>query len=264
MIEHRVLPGGLAALVEPDLLRDGFLVAFTERTGGESEGSFASLNLSFSRGDRPDRVAANRRRVSAALGIDRFAVADQVHGSNVARLDARTAGAGFDDHAAAVRATDALVTRDPDVALAVLVADCVPVALASVAERQVAVVHAGWRGLAAGVLPSALRSFDRVESIRAVIGPSVGPDHYEVDQEVARAVARGSPPDAAMVHPGERPRLDLGATVERTLLASGVRWMARASVCTACEPSRFFSHRRDGSAGRQALIAARLGTAGGP
>jgi purine-nucleoside/S-methyl-5'-thioadenosine phosphorylase / adenosine deaminase len=255
MIERRSLPGGVTALIEPDLERDGFLIAFTERTGGVSEGPFASLNLSLARGDAGERVAANRRRVSAALGIDRFAVADQVHGSNVARVDASLAGAGFEDRSTALRATDAMVTSVAGLALAILVADCVPVALASVGEGKVAVVHVGWRGLAAGVLPATLRRFDDIESVRAVIGPAVGPDHYEVGEEVVRAVGEGSPGCALVDRTGTRPRLDQGATVERILRRSAVERVERLDVCTACEPSRFFSHRRDPAAGRQALIA---------
>jgi YfiH family protein len=132
------------------------------------------------------------------------------------------------------------------------------VALASGDGRTVCVVHAGWRGLAAGILTRALAAFPEPGTVRAAIGPAVGPCHYEVGEDVALAVAAGSEVGAVTRRRDGRIRLDLAATARAALRAAGVRRIEVADVCTACEAGRFFSHRRDGRTGRQAAIAVRL------
>jgi polyphenol oxidase len=133
------------------------------------------------------------------------------------------------------------------------------VALADPSSGRLVVVHAGWRGVAAGVLRSALRAFPRPAEVRAVIGPAVGPDHYEVGEDVALAVSAATERGAVTSRVGRSLRLDLPATVARILRESGLTRLERAEECTACLPRRFFSHRRDGpGTGRQALIGVRL------
>ena len=115
-------------------------------------------------------------------------------------------------------------------------------------------VHAGWRGLAAGIVD---RVLDRVRGGTpvAAVGPAIGPCHYEVGEDVAEAVADGSPAGAVVERRRGRIFLDLPATVEAVLRRGGVADVDLAGECTACHPERFFSHRRDGVTGRQAVVA---------
>ncbi len=258
MLERRVLAHGMAALVSLRLESAGFLAAFSERDGGISEGPFQSLNLGLRSGDRVDAVSGNRRRLCEALGVPPFACGRQAHGSRLARVGRRSAGAGFDDPAFAFPRTDALTTAERGIPLAVLAADCVPVALADPVAGRVAVVHAGWRGIAGGVIASALRAFPEPRRVLAAIGPAIGPDHYEVGDDVARAVGASTPGGAVLSGRGTRRLLDLPATAARVLRGSGVRHVEACDACTACNPDRFYSYRRDGVTGRQGLVAMRL------
>ena len=153
-----------------------------------------------------------------------------------------------------------MVTTSAGVAVAVLAADCVPVALADPSTGRLAVVHAGWRGVAAGH-PAARRcatSPDPAE-VRGVDRPAIGPDHYEVGEDVALAVSAATERGAITTRVGTSLRLDLPATVARILRESGVTKVERAEECTACLPRRFFSHRREGpGTGRQSMVAVRL------
>ena len=256
-MERRSFAADLFALVSPALESRGFLAAFTERTGGASASPYDSLNLGLHTGDDRAAVVSNRERVASALGVPPFAALRQVHGSRLVRLGERKAGAGFsDEDAPAAEADAALVTR-PGLPLAILTADCVPVAIASEAEGCFVAAHAGWRGLAAGIVDRAMGAFEHPGRAAAAIGPAIGPCHYEVGEDVALAVAAGS--DAgAVVEPREGAVfLDLPGTVARVLRRAGVRTIDRADECTACEEARFFSHRRDGVTGRQAMVVAR-------
>jgi YfiH family protein len=148
------------------------------------------------------------------------------------------------------------MTTQRGVGLAVLVADCVPVALASRDEKTLAVVHAGWRGLVAGVVTTAVSAFARPASIRAAIGPCIGSDHYEVGEDVAAFVAEAAG-HQAVVHRDGAWFADLAAAVASVLSRRGVEVVDRAGLCTACLQDAFYSHRRDGRTGRQALVAVR-------
>lgn len=257
MMDRRLLGGGVRLLVSEPLESDGFLVGFTERAGGVSHDAFQSLNLGLRCGDDPARALENRRRVCRSVGVPPFALVRQVHGATVVRVGRRRSGAGFEDPSTALGNADAIVTSSRRVPLAILTADCVPVALADPATGQLAVIHAGWRGVAHGVLRSTVATFPKPSELRAAVGPAVGPDHYEVGAEVAEAVSAASPGGAVATRSGTRILLDLPATVTRILVGLGIRNIDREEVCTACEPERFFSHRRDGITGRQALVAMR-------
>jgi polyphenol oxidase len=246
----------MSVLVAPGLEGLGVLAAFTERTGGVSPAPYDSLNLGFGTGDQPSRVRRNRRRVAASLDVPPFASARQVHGVRTVRVGARRAGAGFEDPAAGLPPADVLVTAGRGIPLAVLTADCVPVVMAS--DDLLVVVHAGWRGLAGGILDQAVGLFPEPRVAAAAVGPAVGPCHYEVGGDVVRAVAAGSTAGAVRRKDGGALFLDLPATVEATLGARGIRSIDVAGVCTACRGDRFFSHRRDGVTGRQAAIAMRM------
>jgi polyphenol oxidase len=205
----------------------GGTALFTTRRGGVSEGPYASLNLGLWTDDDPGCVQLNRERVQVQVGASRLAQGRQVHGTRVV-VD----GQGIDE-------ADGQVISGRGVAAVVLVADCLPVALAG--PERVGVVHAGWRGLAAGVLEGGVEA---TGAVAAAIGPGIGPCCYEVGDDV-RAVFGTS----------ER-TLDLKAIARARLEAAGVRDIHDCGLCTSCDAERFFSHRRDrGVTGRQAGLA---------
>jgi YfiH family protein len=257
-LDRRPIGDGAYALVSATLERAGFLAAFTERTGGVSPPPFDSLNCSLSTDDDPSNGSENRRRVVAGLDIPPFAAGYQVHGTKVARVGAKRRGAGFDDPEGRIPGTDGLFTKSPGLTMAVLVADCLPLVLASPQEGAVAVIHAGWRGLAAGILPKAVAMFGDPADVRAVIGPAIGADHYEVGEDVALTVASASEVGAVTSRRGGYLYLDLAGSARASLKALGVHRVEVADVCTACERKRFFSHRRDGATGRHLGLAMRL------
>ncbi len=210
-----------------------------------------------------EETSAGWDALAEACGVDRDHLVRlvQVHGAAV-HVSRRGSGA-----AAGRPTADAVVTDDPSVALAVQVADCVPVLVADKEGHAVAAVHAGWRGIVAGVVISALGVLDAqfgVPAGRLVagIGPSIGPCCYQVGEEVELAYARAGY-DSTRRQPwfirdgASRPRLDLWAAVHDQLVAAGVPAAAVhiARLCTACEPSLFYSYRRDGAgAGRMAGV----------
>jgi polyphenol oxidase len=214
---------------------DGGTALFTTRRGGVSDGPFASLNLGLWTDDDAARVRENRARVER-LGGGRLAQARQVHGTRVIEAQAGRDGDLPD--------ADGQVTAARGVAPMVLTADCLPVAL--VAPEGVAMLHAGWRGLAGGILAEgagALRARG-ASRIAAAIGPGAGPCCYEVGDEV----------HAAFGTTGRT--VDLKAIARERLEEAGVGEVHDCALCTMCDPERFFSHRRDrGVTGRQAGVA---------
>ena len=223
----------------------------TTRTGGVSTGHFASLNLGDHVGDQPAAVAANRACLRAALDLPaepRWL--RQVHG-------VRVVAAGRE---AMDREADAMIASAPGEVCAVLTADCLPVIFCDDAGRHVAAAHAGWRGLAAGVLEATLAAFAgrgvAPQSLLAWIGPAIGAAAYEVGDDVRRAFLAEDPAAAAdfSTNTHGRWQLDLVASARRRLDAAGVRRVFGGELCTVCDPARFFSHRRDGHCGRQATL----------
>ena len=258
MFDRRELSGGIVVLVPLELEAAGFLAAFTERAGGASRGAYRGLNLGLGSGDDLETVRSNRRSLCEALGIGPFAMVRQVHGPRVVAAGRRRAGAGFHHWDQALGQGDGITTAARAVPIAVLTADCVPVALADPVTGRLAVVHAGWRGIADGVMTGALARFPNPSAVLAAIGPHVGPDHYPVGDEVIAAIGATAPGDPVWARgPGGRSHLDLGATIERILRRAGVTSVARTRACTACRPERFYSYRRDGMTGRQGLVAVR-------
>jgi YfiH family protein len=223
----------------------GARALFSTRNGGVSEGPFASLNLGRRTADRPEAVDENRARLAAATGCprERFVFGRQVHGTRVRRATeppgAARPVADEDGQATALRGHPALV----------FVADCLPLLLA--AGGAVAAVHAGWRGLAGGVVAegvAALREVGGRGPVHALIGPGARGCCYEVGEEVHEAFAG----DGARV--GER-NLDLALVARRRLEAAGAAEIHDAGLCTMCHGELFFSHRRDGGVtGRQAGV----------
>ena len=223
---------------------DGYEIVFTTRLGGVSEGPYASLNLGRKSGDEIERVDENRRIACDALGADleKLALNFQVHSARV--LQAAPAMRG--EHA------DGLWTEEPGLPILALSADCLPVALVRADARTpaVAVLHAGWRGLLAGIVEAGTQALDR-GTLAAAIGPGIGPCCYEVGEEVAAPFRERFGGDVVC-----ESRLDLWTSAERALRAAGVQRVDRFDRCTACEAEAFFSHRRDaGRTGRQGVIA---------
>jgi purine-nucleoside/S-methyl-5'-thioadenosine phosphorylase / adenosine deaminase len=251
--ERRTTSDGLALLTSSRLAARGVTAAFTERSGGTSREPFASLNLGFRDGDLPATVRRNRTRLAEALGTGPFAMAEQVHAAAVAEVDRTGTGRGFAD-AAGFEGCDALVTSVPGLPLAILTADCVPVALTD--GDRVAAVHVGWRGFVAGMIPAAVESFPDPAAVSAAVGPAIGPCHYEVGEEVARVVRERAEAEVAERREGSW-FVDLAGAVEASLLGRGVAQIDVTGLCTACETDRFFSYRRDGRTGRQALVVMR-------
>ncbi|HKG03237.1 MAG TPA: polyphenol oxidase family protein [Conexibacter sp.] len=214
---------------------------FTTRRGGVSEGAYASLNLGRWTEDDPDAVSANRERVAAIVGVPLDAVVQgrQVHGSRVERR-------GSPD--GTVNEADGQATATRGLAALILTADCLPVAV--IGTRAVAMLHAGWRGLAEGVLEegvAALRELGDDGALKAAIGPGAGGGCYEVGAEVHAAFG-GTP---------QQGPIDLKAIASERLIAVGVERVHDVGICTMCsDAGLFFSHRRDGGVtGRQAGIA---------
>ena len=239
--------------LEADL--GGARAAFSTRLGGLSEPPFDSLNLGILTDDEPEAVAGNRRRLVTALDLEpeRVVCSLQVHGTRLidhseppseSRGSFVLPGPTKEPRDSLVEA-DGHVVREPGWAPLVFVADCLPVALFG--PGGLAMVHAGWRGLAGGIVGVAAAA---VEANTAAIGPGIGPCCYEVGDEVLDAFDDLGDGIAA----GRM--LDLPEVARRLLARAGVGRVESAGLCTSCERELFFSHRRDhGRTGRQAGIA---------
>lgn len=235
--------------------------AFSTRLGGVSQGAFTSLNLGFHVGDRPDAVLENRRRLLSLLGteIKSLVAAAQVHSSTVVRVGERERGRGaftFDD---ALPATDALLANEPGLGLSVYTADCVPVILYDPVRGAVGVVHAGWRGTAAGIVGAAIDALREgfgtdPKDLVVALGSAIGPCCYEVGPEVHEAIRERLGAEAA----GGGAGLDLWKANGVVARQNGIEPanIHACRLCTACEEELFFSYRRDGQrTGRMAAVA---------
>lgn len=239
----------------------GVSAAFPTREGGVSSAPFDSLDLGLTVGDAVADVLENRRRLCAALGLElgRLVVPGQVHGTAVAWVGDAEAGRGAVASETVIEGHDGLLTVAAGLGLAVSHADCVPVVIAASGPQgpALAAVHAGWRGMLAGIVGRAAAVLaGRGRLIGAVVGPSIGPCCFTVDTDLRRRFAArfpGSARDASV---------DLWACARQELEAAGVppAAVAVAGVCTSCD-ARFFSHRRDhGLTGRHLAIAWRQGS----
>jgi hypothetical protein len=220
----------------------GVLVGFTARLGGVSRVPFDTLNLAVRVGDERADVYENRRRAGAAAGFDaeRLALALQVHAADVIDV-------GPDD-AGVLGEADGLFAASPGPVLAILAADCAPVVLWG--ERGVAIVHAGWRGLVAGVVAKGVERVGEVHG--AWVGPAIRACCYEVGPEVVEGFRSAGLP----VH--DESHVEPGLAAGEALRAAGVGSVAVSEVCTSCD-RRFFSYRRDGLTGRHGAFVSLLG-----
>jgi polyphenol oxidase len=226
-----------------------YRVAFSTRLGGVSEGPFESLNLGILTQDEPERVVENRRLLCAEVGVDpeTATMPWQMHGADVKRADGRGIVVRRE-----FERCDGLWTDEPGRALAVVTADCLPIALARTnGSPGIAVLHAGWRGLLAGIVEAGVAALGG-DRRAAAIGPGIGPCCYEVSDEIATEFRGRFGGDVVVGR-----HLDLAATAERALRAAGCDPVPRLGLCTSCEDDLFFSHRRDaGRTGRQGVVAA--------
>lgn len=220
------------------------------RVGGQSAGPYAALNLGAHVGDVSRDVAGNRATLASVMAPAQPQWLNQVHGIQVVEASCATLPGQPEG--------DAVWTRVPGVACCVLVADCLPVLLACREARAVAAVHAGWRGLAAGVLETTLGCLAeeagcRPEQLVAWLGPCIGPRRFEVGEEVVQALGGGPRFTPQGVRDGRARWLaDLAGLARDRLQAAGVGSVAGGAWCTVEDPSRFFSYRRDGRTGRMA------------
>jgi polyphenol oxidase len=232
----------------------GVQAVMTTREGGHGLPPFQGYNLGDHVGDDPTTVAVHREELAHALGV-RPVYLRQVHGTEVVRLEESTL-------AGTPLTADAAITTSPGVACTILVADCLPVLFADRRGRGVGAAHAGWRGLAGGVLErtvaALVQALDaRQEHLVAWLGPCIGPRRFEVGEEVRAAFLAGQPGADAHFTPGERPGkwlADLQGLARDRLNGCGVGDVSAEPACTVEEASRFFSFRRDGRTGRMAAL----------
>jgi hypothetical protein len=224
-------------------------VLSTTRAGGASRGACASLNLALHVGDDPAAVAENRHRLRVAGGLPAEPLwLEQVHGVDVVVHDGR----------AGVPRADAAVAFEPGRVCVVMTADCLPVVLADRDGTRVGVAHAGWRGLAGGVIEATVDALGvGPDALVAWLGPAIGQPAFEVGPEVREAFVARDPRAAACFEPNSRGRhqADLAGLARLALGRAGVSDVTASGECTARDRSRYFSHRRDGASGRMATLA---------
>jgi polyphenol oxidase len=257
------LPDSSDSLIVPEWKAPAGVAAFfTTRRGGVSTGPWGDakggggLNLGAGCGDEPQRVVANRRRLEEMLGFP-IRWVHQVHGAEVREIAGTTAPGDM-----ALAQADAQVTTLPGTALGVLVADCLPVLLADRDGTVVAAAHAGWRGLASGVLENTVTCMRRHNprgDILAWLGPCIGPSSFEVGEDVVDAFVSRDPRSA--IHFARAPApgkwlADLAALAALRLAQAGVADVVSHGGCTVLDPARFWSYRRDGRCGRMAGVIA--------
>ncbi len=225
----------------------GAEVAFSGRVGGRSTAPYDTLNLGVLTGDTEADARDNRARLSAALGLDpkRVAIARQIHGATVLEHEAPQSPAPWATAGIDPPVADGHRTRAEGLALLVFVADCLPIAVSD--GEQLAMLHGGWRPLAAGIVE---RGVAGMSGGAATIGPGIGPCCFEVGSEVLEAFS-GLGPGIA-----DGRMLDLPEVAARLLARAGVEVAERSELCTRCNPELFFSHRGQGpDTGRQGGIA---------
>lgn len=241
----------------------------TTRLGGVSVAPFDSLNLGLHVGDDPQAVQENRRRVQESLALPAQPCwLNQTHSADIHVIGSGEGepSEAEPDHKAAFCA-DGSWTDQPGTVLAVLTADCLPVVISDARGQQLAVVHAGWRGLAAGILENALARFDTDLELHAWLGPAIGPDAFEVGEEVRQAFVDRQPEHATAFQPGIQGAAnpaspgvkfwaDIYTLARKELQQSRSVTVTGGEYCTVSQPQWFHSYRRDGaSSGRMATMA---------
>lgn len=243
----------ILAAFPPDGISRRVTLLFSDRTGGRSAGPWSTFNLDPRGDDDPEAVRANQEVLATMMGGGVF-FPRQVHGRRVVLLQTPPRGFVLGEEG------DAVLTRIPGSAVGVLTADCLPVLVWDEATPLAAAIHAGWRGLVAGVIPETVQAMAAAGTppsrLRGVLGPSIGPCCYRMSPETARLVAEAS--GESVILPGpDGPRVDLAAAARIQLQTAGLlpEGVVATPLCTSCRPDLFFSHRRDGGVtGRMAAV----------
>jgi len=231
-------------LHQPDWpLPEGVEARFSGRRGGVSVAPYNSFNLGDHVGDLPEAVDANRQALLKALpDAAQIQWLEQVHGTDI-----------YQAPRFGVPRADASFTKEAGVVCAVMTADCLPVLFCNREGSQVAAAHAGWRGLAAGVLLETLTTFDSPSDVTAFLAPAIGFDAFEVGPEVKAAFA-GAPEQCFRAGENDRLYADLFGLARWQLERAGVGAVYGGGVCTYTNNDEYFSYRRDGVTGRQASL----------
>ncbi|MBI3242707.1 MAG: peptidoglycan editing factor PgeF [Chloroflexi bacterium] len=256
MLEHT--SGGLSYFTFNSFPNGSLAHAIFARTGGLSPQPWASLNMSISTGDSAENARANRLRAFETLALSAESMADvwQIHGTETIRID-HPRGDGPPIKA------DGLITDRPGVALFQRFADCVPILLYDPKRQALGMVHSGWRGTVNKAAASPVKAMaeaygSRPADLIAGIGPSIGPEHYEVGPEVIEAVRQGfDNADELLITNNNKTHFNLWAANARVLREAGVEQIEVAGLCTACRNDLFFSHRAEaGKTGRFGAVIA--------
>lgn len=266
------LSNGVIVYQSPRLLERQVIHGFSTRLGGISPSPFDSMNLGNPAGaDRQDivqNIAENYHRLLAALGLPGASQAwvNQVHGCDVAILRAEPQGeyaetlkSEIADRFHGQQSADAIVSDQANVAVVIRIADCVPILLAAADGRMVAAIHAGWRGVVAGVIERTIKTMEELgespKGLVGAIGPAISKDFFHVGAEVADAFVQAKLGQAVICDQGAQYRVDLNLAVRSQLERSGVSQIDFGDHCTYRDSKEFFSHRRDhGVTGRMAAI----------
>ena len=252
VIEEKVKEG-VPFLSYPILENTGIVShGFSTRLGGVSEGGYSSMNLSLSRGDSPEAVEENTKRIARAIGVEKekMVYTQQTHTTNVAVVSGKDAGS-------TLKETDGLVTNSPGICLVTFYADCVPLYFVDPVKRAIGLSHSGWRGtvgkMAAATVEKMKECFGtRPEDIIAAVGPSICQDCYEVSEDVTsrfkEAFREEDWKDLFYKKENGKFQLDLWKANEINLREAGVlpEHIAVTNVCTCCNPKILFSHRVQG------------------
>lgn len=220
--------------------------ATTTRLGGISQGLFRGLNLGLHVGDDPQSVLANRAQLKRELQLSSEPIwLNQDHGTNILRVTRRPTS---------MVTADGLITSKSGLACCVMTADCMPLFLCDQAGSEVAVVHAGWRGMAAGIIEQAVSQFSApAAELISWAGPTISATHFEVGTSVRNELGGGAECWRAGDQPGKL-YADLYQLASERLTNLGVGWYGHAEACTFADEADFFSHRRDGVSGRLASL----------
>ncbi len=218
----------------------------TTRNGGVSAGAYASFNLGLSSGDDITAVYANRRKLRACLPQEPKWLR-QLHGARAVLADGRTD----------IPEADAAIARNPETVCVVMIADCMPLLLCDRAGSVVAIAHAGWRGLSAGIIETTMLKMDVAPGeLLAYLGPAIGPAAFEVGSDVRDAFIADDPAAAGAFKPHRMDKwlADLFKLARLRLARSGVRQVFGGDFCTYSDATRFYSYRRDKATGRMAAM----------